>query len=146
MTMRVEWKTGRIVRARQIESFAAGSSVGLHQYIVVAEPDDLIGKLLERWLGEAGYQVVPPQKNHETTMVKPELVIADISDPASAGATIAALRSAYDAPILVLSARFRRGLGGSNEAAQRLQVGKVLPKPFTREELLDAVRTAAGKP
>ena len=82
------------------------------------------------------------QENPDATMVKPQLVIADISDPASAGATIGALRSAYDAPILALSARFRRGLGGSSEAAQRLQVGKVLPKPFTREELLDAVRTA----
>jgi DNA-binding response OmpR family regulator len=79
-------------------------------------------------------------------MVKAELVIADISDPAGAGVTIRALRSAYDAPILALSARFRRGLGGSNEPAQRLRVGKVLPKPFTREELLDAVRIAVGKP
>jgi UDP:flavonoid glycosyltransferase YjiC (YdhE family) len=33
-----------------------------------------------------------------------------------------------------------RRLGGSSEAAQRLHVGKVLPKPFTREELLAAVR------
>ena len=73
-------------------------------------------------------------------MVMPQLVIADISDPGSAGATIGALQAAYSAPILALSARFRRGLGGSSEAAQRLHVGKVLPKPFTREELLAAVR------
>ena len=68
--------------------------------------------------------------------VLPQLVIADISDPASAGATIETLQTAYAAPILALSARFRRGLGGSSEAPQRLHVGKVLPKPFTREELL----------
>jgi DNA-binding response OmpR family regulator len=72
-------------------------------------------------------------------MVKPQLVIADISDLGSAGATIATLRTAYSAPILALSARFPARLGGSSEAAQRLHVGKVLPKPFTREELLAAV-------
>ena len=74
-----------------------------------------------------------------------KLVIADISDPASAGTTIEALRRTYAAPILALSARFRRGLGGSSEPAQRLHVGKVLPKPFTREELLCAVREATKK-
>ena len=111
-------------------------------YIVIVEPDDLIGDLLERWLGEAGYGVVRPAKNHDDPMVIPQLVIADISDPGSASATIVALQAAYSAPILALSARFRRGLGGSSEAAHRLQVGKVLPKPFTREELLSAVREA----
>jgi DNA-binding response OmpR family regulator len=112
----------------------------LHGYIVIVEPDDLIRELLERWLGEAGYGVVRSAKDHNLAMVMPQVVIADISDPSSAGATIEALRAAYSAPILALSARFRRGLGGSSETAQRLHVGKVLPKPFTREELLTAVR------
>jgi len=114
-------------------------------YIVIVEPDDLIRELVERWLGEAGYGVILSAKDRIPAMVKPQLVIADISNPGSAGATIGALRAAYAAPILALSARFRRGLGGSSEAARRLQVGKVLPKPFTREELLAAVReTVAG--
>jgi len=113
--------------------------VGLQGYIVIVEPDDLIRELLERWLGEAGYGVVFSAKDHSPAMVKPQLVIADISNPDSAGATIGTLRAAYSAPILALSARFRRGLGGSEEAARRLDVCKVLPKPFTREELLGAV-------
>jgi CheY-like chemotaxis protein len=117
-----------------------GVSVPSKGCIVIVEPDDLIRELLERWLGEAGYQAVLVVKNHVLPMVKPRLVITDISDPGSAGNTIEALQAAYAAPILALSARFRRGLGGSSEPAQRLHVEKVLPKPFTRQQLLRAVR------
>ena len=105
-------------------------------YVVVLEEDPLIRPLLDRWLMEAGYQVgAPPQ----TSEARPVLVIADCPDPQSAGPLIASLRE-YAAPVLLLSARFRRGLAGSAEAARRLGVKKVLPKPFTRKELLSAVR------
>jgi DNA-binding response OmpR family regulator len=105
-------------------------------YVVVLEEDPLIRPLLERWLGEAGYRMAPRMAPGEE---KPALVIADIADPQSAEALIGSLRE-YAAPILILSARFRRGLAGSAEAARRLGVKKVLPKPFTRKELLSAVR------
>jgi DNA-binding response OmpR family regulator len=105
-------------------------------YVVVLEEDPLIRPLLERWLGEAGYRVAAHMAPGEA---KPALVIADVPDPRSADALVASLRE-YAAPILVISARFRRGLAGSAEAARRLGVKKVLPKPFTREELLAAVR------
>jgi CheY-like chemotaxis protein len=108
--------------------------------IVIVEPDDLIRELLERWLGEVGYQAVTVAKNHVLPVVKPRLVITDIFEPTSPRNTIEALQAAYAAPILALSARFRRGLGGSSEPAQRLHVAKVLPKPFTRQQLLRAVR------
>jgi CheY-like chemotaxis protein len=116
-----------------------GNLVSLQGCIVIVEPDDLIRELLDRWLGEAGYSVIVAAKDHSNAMVKPQLVIADISSPGSSGATIGALRAAYSAPVLALSALFRRGLGGSEEAARRLDACKVLPKPFTREELLAAV-------
>ena len=109
-------------------------------HIVIDEPDELIRQLLERWLGEAGYQTLPAVQDHDLSMVKLCLVITDISEPARAGNTIEALRAAYAAPILALSARFRRGLGGSSEPARRLRVEKVLSKPFTRQQLLRAVR------
>jgi CheY-like chemotaxis protein len=67
-------------------------------------------------------------------------VIADISELSSARNTIEALQAADAAPILALSARFRRGLGVASAQAQRLRVVKVLPKPFTRQPLLRAVR------
>jgi CheY-like chemotaxis protein len=108
--------------------------------IIIVEPDELIQELLERWLGGAGYQAVSVAKNHVLPRVKPRLVITDISEPGSAGNTIEALQAEYAAPILALSARFRRGLDGCSEPARRLHVARVLPKPFTRQQLLRAVR------
>lgn len=115
-------------------------------WIVIVEPDDLIRELLERWLGEAGYGVLCVAKDHAILEVTPQLVIADISDPHSGNRGFEALQAAYSVPVLALSARFRRGLAGSVEAAHRLEVSNVLPKPFTREELLVAVVEAIENP
>jgi DNA-binding response OmpR family regulator len=110
--------------------------------IVIQEEDDLIRQLLERWLREAGYTVGPVEP--KTRRAKrpeevPRLVIVNLPSPRGSQPLIDALRQVYAAPILVLSARFRRGLDGSAEAAHRLGVRKVLPKPFTREEFLAAI-------
>jgi DNA-binding response OmpR family regulator len=109
--------------------------------IVVVETDDLIRELLERWLREAGYTVVAGG-NAPTRGTTPELVIANVSNPRAAHVTVRSLRAAYASPILAVSARFRRGLGSSPDAARLLGVCKVLPKPYTRKELLCAVREA----
>ena len=112
-------------------------------FIVIQEEDDLIRELLERWLGEAGYSFALAEqrtKRAKTRGELPCLVIANVASPRGAQPVIDALRAVYPAPVLVLSGRFRRGLAGSAEAARRLGVRKVLPKPFTREEFLSAVR------
>jgi DNA-binding response OmpR family regulator len=108
--------------------------------IAIHEEDDLIRELLERWLGEAGYSL--HGEGHEA----PCLVIANVPSPRGAQALIDSLQAMYAAPILVLSGRFRRGLAGSAEAARRLGVKKVLPKPFNRKELLSAVDEALEGP
>jgi DNA-binding response OmpR family regulator len=105
--------------------------------IVIFEPDDLMRDLLERWLRDAGYGVHRFDDVADAT--RPAMVIADLPDPGDAEPLLARLRTRYDVPILALSTRFRRGLAGSGSAAQRLRVDKVLPKPFTRVELLSAV-------
>ena len=105
--------------------------------IVVLEEDPLIRPLLERWLGEAGYEVDATP----TTGEIPALVVANVPDPQSAEALVESLRQ-YAAPILLLSARFHSGLGGSVVAARRLGVKRVLPKPFSRKQLLAAVRAS----
>jgi CheY-like chemotaxis protein len=102
-------------------------------FVLIQEEDLLIRELLERWLGEAGYTVTAAGDQ------APCLVIADVPSPRRAQALIQSLQAVYAAPILALSGSFRRGLAGSAEAARRLGVKKVLPKPFTRKELLTAV-------
>jgi len=105
-------------------------------FIAIREGDDLIRELLERWLGEAGYSV------RSVGGESPRLVIADIPSPRDAQSRIEALQAVYPAPILVLSGRFRRGVAGSAEAARQLGVKMVLPKPFSRKQLLSAVDEA----
>jgi DNA-binding response OmpR family regulator len=101
-------------------------------FVLIHEQDVLIRELLERWLGEAGYTFSAAEGE------RPRLVIADVPNPRRAQALIRSLE-VYAAPILVVSGRFRRGLAESAEAARRLGVKKVLPKPFTLKELLSAV-------
>jgi DNA-binding response OmpR family regulator len=109
-------------------------------YVVVLEEDGQIRELLERWLGEDGYRVTVDRAAN----AEPVLVIANVPEPQAASGLIRSLQQEYAAPILILSARFRRGLAGSAEAARRLGVEKVLPKPFTRKELLAAVRESVA--
>jgi DNA-binding response OmpR family regulator len=120
----------------------------VHQkgYIVIVETDDLIRELLERWLGEAGYAVFAGAPTTPAPQERARLVIVNVSKPRNAGALIRTLESAYAAPVLAVSARFRRGLGASADAARRLGACKVLPKPFTRAELLAAVRESIEDP
>jgi DNA-binding response OmpR family regulator len=116
--------------------------------IAVVEPNDLILGLLERWLAEAGYAVVVGDSQGLPRALAeglaPQLVIIDVPTPRSAGRIIKAVRDAYAGPILLLSATFRRGAGSSISVAPALGVRHVLPKPFTRRELLAAVTGSIG--
>jgi DNA-binding response OmpR family regulator len=96
------------------------SKVNPKGYVLVLEDDPLIGPLLERWLGEAGYRVAASSKPDEA---RPALVIADASDPSLAEGFIRSLQE-YAASILILSARFRHGLcrirgGGASARGQK---------------------------
>ena len=110
-----------------------GKYVNRKRLILLREEDVQIRELLERWLGEAGYIVSAAVEE------QPRLVIIDLPRSRGAQALIQSLQAVYAAPILVLSGGFRRGLAESANAARRLGVKKVLPIPFTREELLAAV-------
>ena len=111
--------------------------------ILVVEPNDLILGLLERWLGDADYEVSVAAS---LTRLKgrgespPHLVIIDSPTPGTAQKMISTVREVFSSPILLLSGTIRRGTSSSDYAARQFGVHKILPKPFTREELLSAVR------
>jgi DNA-binding response OmpR family regulator len=112
--------------------------------ILVVEQNDLILRLLERWLSEEGYTVVAGASQSAAQAVgeggEPELVIIDVPTPRSAENIIKSVREVHASPILLLSARlFRRGTRSSISVARQLGVRNVLPKPFTHGELLSAV-------
>jgi DNA-binding response OmpR family regulator len=113
--------------------------------VLVVETDVPIRQLVEGWLREARYDVITGTAHvgpGDAPTLAPDLVIVNASHPRDAGPLIRSLKNAHAAPILIVSARFRRGLAGSADAARRLGVRTVLPKPFTRKELLDAVTEA----
>jgi CheY-like chemotaxis protein len=56
------------------------------------------------------------------------------------------VRAAHpDTPLIAISAQFRPGLAGSGSAADELGVEQVIAKPFSRRDLLAAVRSAIGR-
>jgi DNA-binding response OmpR family regulator len=116
--------------------------------ILVVESNDLILGLLERWLGEAGYTVAVGALQRLRPPVGDEgpaqLVIVDVPSPRNAAKIIESVGTIHAGPILLLSARLRRGTGSSTIVARQLGVRNVLPKPFTRDELLSAVEASIG--
>lgn len=110
--------------------------------IALVESDDLIRALVERWLGEAGHGVRRVTLDGLKRGNGFDLIIANVPSPRSATPFIRAMQAAHSAPVLLVSARFHRGRGVSAHLAEQLGVPAVLPKPFTRDELLNAVARA----
>ncbi len=109
--------------------------------IAVVEEDDALRELVRRWLEGAGHVVEAHAVAEPLGDI--ELVIAEIANPRDAAALLARLaQPALDAPVLLLSARFRSGQGDSAHLADELGVSAVLPKPFTQRQLLAAVAKA----
>jgi DNA-binding response OmpR family regulator len=122
-----------------------GVQVDRKGLILVIETDVPIRQLLAGWLREAGYDVITGPADGGPTGAEtwvPALVILNVPHPRDASALIRALETKHAAPILVVSARLQRGIARSADAARRFGVAAVLPKPFTRTELLESVAKA----
>ena len=110
--------------------------------IVVIEKDDLVRGLLKEWLSAEGYSVRERRLREPAAGDYVDLVIVDLYMPRHDGREIvrAVKHDQPGAPVNAMSARFSRALTGSCRAAQALGAQRLIAKPFTREELLQAVR------
>lgn len=101
--------------------------------------------LLEEWLTAAGYRV-REATSADASASASDLVIVDLYMPRRSGAEV--IRNVQQAhpgtPVIAMSAQFRSGIGGSPQAARALGAARLIAKPFTREDLLDAVHGVIG--
>lgn len=100
--------------------------------------DPAVRGLLREWLEPQGHRLVDGGRA--------DLVVVDIPQPRRDGTEVLS-RVALEhpaAPRLVLSSSFLPGVDCCGAVARSLGVAGVLPKPLTREALLDAVRRVTG--
>lgn len=112
--------------------------------ISVIEGDDLVRELVRQWLVDAGFVV--ETYSSPAAIGAADLLVADVASPRAAEPLLLQLlEDGRSVPVLLLSARFRAGQEGSVQLANELGVKGVLPKPFTKRQLLAAVRRALAK-
>jgi len=116
-------------------------------HIAIYEDDDLMRALLREWLSQAGYRVREGVLHAARGGGTEDLVIASVSMPKQAGTQLAQVQAAHPgAPLIAISAQFRSGLSTAGAIAQMLGVRRVLAKPLSRNDLLEAVRAIIGAP
>ncbi len=101
--------------------------------------------LLVEWLGAEGYSVRTAAPG-SAQAPEADLVIVDVYMPRHEGADrLRNVKAAHpQTPLIAISGQFRSGLVGSCTAADTLGVRQVIAKPFSRRDLLAAVRSVIG--
>jgi DNA-binding response OmpR family regulator len=102
--------------------------------------------LLREWLTGAGFAVREGSLRQAKGRHTVDLLIIDVSMPRESGAQIIrGVQRAYPGtPIIAISGRFHAGLRHSSSAARAMGAQRLLPKPFSRDDLLSAVREVLG--
>lgn len=122
------------VLEREVPVVARGS-------VLVVDDDPNICSLLERYLADSGYQVTTAGDGvaalFELGQGQFDLVISDINMPTLDGKMLVELmrQKTIETPVLLISAS--ENLADS----ARLPIAHRLPKPFSREQLLETVQT-----
>jgi len=116
--------------------------------IAIYEENDLMRALLKEWLSEAGYRVREVGPGGVQRGGTEDLVIASVYMPKHAGAQLVReVQAAHPGtPLIAISGQFCSGLSAAGATAQMLGVQRVLAKPLTRGDLLEAVRAIIGAP
>lgn len=123
----------------------------MQRHVLIIDDDPPIREMLRRMLEYAGYQVteaVDGEAGLRSFQAEPpDLVITDILMPNKEGLeTIMGLRRlAPEVPIIAMSGGGHNGTLSYLQTADRLGARVTLAKPFTRQEMLDAVHTALGE-
>jgi two-component system, cell cycle sensor histidine kinase and response regulator CckA len=115
--------------------------------ILFVDDDADVALFASRILSDEGYEVLVGGDGDVALSIvqteRPDLVITDLVMPGREGlATIMALRKSHPSlPVIAISGAFG---GYFLKAATTLGARASLPKPFTREQLLEAVRAVLG--
>ena len=114
--------------------------------IVIIEEDKLMRELLVEWLSAEGYSVRAAAPGDAQVSDTADAVIVDVYMPRHEGANrLRAVKAAYgETPLIAISGQFRPGLVGSSTTAAALGVSQMIAKPFSRSDLLAAVRSVIG--
>lgn len=104
--------------------------------------------LLKEWLSEAGYRVCASAARRGESGGTTDLVIVSVCMPKQAGVELAQeIQKVHPGkPLIAISSQFRAGLSAVGATAQALGVQRVIAKPLSRDELLEAVRAMIGAP
>jgi len=104
--------------------------------------------LLTEWLSEAGYCVCASAARGGQREGTADLVIVSVCMPKQTGVKLVhAIQTAHPGkPLIAISAQFRAGLSAVGATAQALGVERVIAKPLSRAELLEAVHAMIGAP
>jgi len=116
--------------------------------ISVYEENDLMRALLKEWLSEAGYCVHASAARTEQRGGIADLVIVSVCMPKQTGVELVQQirRTHPGKPLIAISSQFRAGLSAAGATARALGVQRLIAKPLSRDELLEAVRAMIGAP
>jgi DNA-binding response OmpR family regulator len=117
--------------------------------IAIYEDDELVRTLLQEWLSEAGYVVVVPGAGDAACHSgEPDLAIVSVFMPKERGyERIHTIRERHPCTLLLaISGQFRSGLPAIGPTAESLGVHRIIAKPCSRQDLLEAVRAMIEVP
>lgn len=116
--------------------------------ILVADDSDQLSGLVAAWLEDEQYDVVTASSGRQTldaaAVYRPDIVLLDLVMPAPGGFEVcAAISGGAHPPQIILMT----GVSGPEHLRRALDLGVValLRKPFTREQVLEAVGPAADR-
>jgi DNA-binding response OmpR family regulator len=112
--------------------------------IMVIEEDIAMRELIREWLVDEGYVVRTPSAAAGTRDI--DLVILNVLNlPGQDTARLREVKTMYPRSALIgISTQLGRTLARNSDAARALGVSRLVAKPCTRGELLDAVAGTIG--